>query len=62
MTYDCAFNEVTLYEAIEINGGGAIGNTLMLAGGIISATATGPIGVAVGVTIAVIGFCESMDW
>ena len=56
------FVELSGNELLNVDGGSWIGNTLILAGGVVCGFATGPVGIGAGVAIAVIGFCDTQGW
>ena len=56
------FCELTTDEAMSIDGGGTLGNCLILAGGICLAIAGGPVGIGVGVFAAFLTFSDAQAW
>ena len=56
------FIELSADDEFLISGGSTTGNVLICAGGIIACCASGPVGVGVGIAIAVLGFIDSQGW
>ena len=56
------FIELSGNELFGVDGGSSLGNTMMLAGGVVCLFATGPVGLGVGAAIAVIGYCDAQGW
>ena len=47
---------------LNVDGGSTLGNAMILAGGVVLAFSTGPVGLGVGLACGVLGFCDSQDW
>lgn len=56
------FMELSEDTLLNVDGGSTLGNAMILAGGVVLAFSTGPVGLGVGLACGVLGFCDSQDW